>query len=338
MSREQSVTNAISPIPNTGGFKADANEAAIQAILRTCPTAGEGVNRWIFRAARKLHRLKIEPAKIEELLEDATADCGRALKTDEIPRAVRNSTPGLHPQRRPYRKWPLRNYEQIEAIGLNGFHVAGLQANSPIQLDYRENQTEPIIDALFPGNPLLCAGVNVWRSETRTREEWRGHLNRRQFIVPSPMSKLRGITAEGKASARSLDNVGPRQFLVIEFDFVETDKNGRDTPAGAILRRLAKNGVAVADLCAALHAELAKLRPLALVLHSGGKSLHGWYPCKGEGESAMNRFMRYAVSLGADEATWTRVQFVRMPHAIRDNGKRQRVLYFNPAVLGGDGE
>ena len=43
--------------------------------------------------------------------------------------------------------------------------------------------------------------------------------------------------------------------------------------------------------------------------------------------------MRYAVSLGADRATWTRSQFVRMPDGTRDNGKRQTVYFFNPEVL-----
>ena len=311
-------------------------DAAIQAVLSTCPAAGEGVNRWLFRAARKLHLLNVEAARIEELLEDATVYCGRNLRRDEIPRAVRASTPGLRPVHRAYRKWPLRNYEQIEAIGLSGFRAAELQANSPIQLDDAESQTEAIVDALFPNDPLLCAGASVRRAETKTREEWRGRLGKQQFIVPSPMSKLRGITAEGKPSMHSLDNTGPRRFLVIEFDFAEKDKNGRETATRAVLKRLAENGITISDLCAALHAELARLRPLALVVHSGGKSLHGWYPCKGEEEeSVMNRFMRFAVSLGADEATWTRSQFVRMPDGVRDNGKRQRVLYFNPAVLNG---
>ncbi len=45
--------------------------------------------------------------------------------------------------------------------------------------------------------------------------------------------------------------------------------------------------------------------------------------------------MRYAVSLGADPATWTRSQFVRLPGGVRDNGKRQPVLFFNRAALGG---
>jgi hypothetical protein len=261
------------------------------------------------------------------------------MKRDEVESAVRNSAAlfGKPVAHRPHRRWPLRNYEQIEAIGLNGFRVAELEAQSPVKLTAAESETEMIIDALFPGNPLLCASVGLWGARTRTREEWRGHLCDQQFIVPSPMSKLQGITAEGKSSARSLDNTGPRKFLVIEFDFAEKDKNGHDTPAAPVLRRLAKNGIGTSDLCAALHAELAKLRPLALVLHSGGKSLHGWFPCKGEKEEGvMNRFMRFAVSLGADEATWTRAQFVRMPDGLRrENGKRQRVLYFNSVILNG---
>ena len=43
--------------------------------------------------------------------------------------------------------------------------------------------------------------------------------------------------------------------------------------------------------------------------------------------------MRYAVSLGADPATWTRSQFVRMPEGRRDNGQRQTAYFFNPKPL-----
>jgi hypothetical protein len=153
------------------------------------------------------------------------------------------------------------------------------------------------------------------------------------------MTKRKGRTQDGTLSPRSLENVGPRKFTVIEFDFVERDENGRHTLAAPMLQRLAAQGVSVLDLCAALHAELAAIRPLALVVHSGGKSLHGWYPCDGDAEEDnMHRFMRFAVSLGADPATWTKIQLVRMPDGIRENGKRQRVLYFNPAVLNGGGK
>ena len=40
--------------------------------------------------------------------------------------------------------------------------------------------------------------------------------------------------------------------------------------------------------------------------------------------------MRHAVELGADKATWSRSQFVRLPAGLRDTGARQSVFYFDP--------
>ena len=53
----------------------------------------------------------------------------------------------------------------------------------------------------------------------------------------------------------------------------------------------------------------------------------------GQPEERLHRFMRHAVTLGADHATWTRCQFVRMPDGTHDNGRRQTVYFFNPEVL-----
>jgi hypothetical protein len=45
-------------------------------------------------------------------------------------------------------------------------------------------------------------------------------------------------------------------------------------------------------------------------------------------------FMHNTTRLGADPATFTRSQFVRMPDATRPEiGVRQRVYFFNPEVL-----
>ena len=314
--------------------RSPGDDPRIRAILESCPIAGQGVNNWLFAAALKLHRLKIDPEEIEILLEEATADCGRPMKADEIERAVRNSAPDVLKNRTWRRKWPQRNYEQIEAIALGGIGVSQLQERSPVRFDGIADHAEEITDALFPGNPFLCAGPSTQLVLTRPRAEWRGFLSRQQFIVPSAMTKRKGRTQDKTLSSRSLENVGPRQYLVVEFDFAETDEVGRPTPGAPMLKRLATRGVSVLDLCAALHAELSETRPLALVVYSGGKSLHGWYPCNGEKEEdLMHRFMRYAVSLGADPATWTKIQLVRAPEGVRDNGKRQRVLYFNPTVL-----
>jgi hypothetical protein len=70
-----------------------------------------------------------------------------------------------------------------------------------------------------------------------------------------------------------------------------------------------------------------------MVVHSGSKSLHGWFFCAGQPEERLRQVMRYCVSIGADRATWSRSQFVRMPDGLRDNGKRQVVYYFNPELI-----
>jgi hypothetical protein len=314
--------------------EAAAQHPAIIALLVTCPVAGEGVNRWLFWVSLKLHRLGVKPDVIEQLLEEATLGCGRDVSLTEIERALRNSAPGALRNRPQVRKWPLRNFEQIEAIALGGIKLADLRKLSPVPLEFSRPDAEAIVDALFPGNPLICAGPEIDRYVlTRSREEWRGFLNKQQFIVPSPMSKRKGLTLEKKLSFRSLDNVGPRQHQVVEFDFAEKDRNGRDTAAAPMLRRLAAAGITVADLCASILWQLQEVWPAALILHSGGKSLHAWYPCLGAEEQRLHRFMRYAVSLGADPATWNPVQFVRMPEGIRQpTGIRQKVHYFNPTA------
>jgi hypothetical protein len=61
--------------------------------------------------------------------------------------------------------------------------------------------------------------------------------------------------------------------------------------------------------------------------------LHGWFYCAGQLDEKVEKFFRYAVSIGADPATWTLCQLVRMPDGLRDNGKRQRVMFFNPKSI-----
>jgi hypothetical protein len=50
-------------------------------------------------------------------------------------------------------------------------------------------------------------------------------------------------------------------------------------------------------------------------------------------EKTIEKFFAYAVSLGADKATWLRSQFVRMPDGLRDNGRRQVIYYFDRQLI-----
>ncbi len=282
----------------------------VRDLLASPPKRGEGLNLWLYRVARVLHPYRLA-SDIVKLLEAATE--GEPVKLGEIERAVeRSAVTAWRPdgQRVTTRAfpWPSVNQEQREAVTGAGFGLVDLWEVSPVRFQDNESHAEEVIDALFPENPLLCVGRNIWQFATQHRESWRGQLAQMQFIVPSPMSRRTGVTQDGRKSEHTLSNTGPSRFLVVERDSGNIDEQS------AIL----------------LH--LAGRAPLALAVHSGSKSIHGWFYCAGQSEQRLRAFMRYSAALGADHATWTRSQFVRMPGGMRDNGKPQTIYFFNPEV------
>lgn len=318
----------------------------LATLLATPPPAGQGVHGWLFRCARQLHNHYPAP-EIVRLLADHVAHCGRAVSRAEIEEAVANSLrcawqprgSSAAPVAPTVRKWPEPDLARIEGLAYGGPGLVDLWDASPIRIEDSESHTEKIIDALFPGNPLLCCRKSQSEFDTRPREQWRGELARLAFLVPSPMSAPTGTTKDGRVSAHTLANTGPRRYLVVECDFSVFARDGKtETAYAPMLRRLAqaKGGDmpgSIADLCAAVLLHLAKYGPLVLAVHSGGKSLHGWFLVEGQPDEKVAKFFRYAVSLGADHATWTRSQFVRMPDGRRDDGKEQVVYFFNPKPL-----
>lgn len=290
----------------------------VRDLLGSCPPAGGGVHGWLFRCARALHYFYRDKAELGELLAAAAAGCGRSVDGREIAQAIANSQscawqPGnsYRPSRR-INRWPARNSEQIEAIisAPDAPGVVDLWEMSPVRFDTDEAQTECVIDALFPKNALLCCARLKERPKNLPREEWRGRVARQQYIVPSPMSAAEGRRkSDGKLSPRTESNVGSRRFLVCDFDQGTLDNH------------------------AAILLHLAGRAPLALVIFSGNKSLHGWFYCHGQSEERVHRFMALAVTLGADPALWPRSQFVRMPDGVREGENRQTVFFFNPEVI-----
>jgi hypothetical protein len=116
-------------------------------------------------------------------------------------------------------------------------------------------------------------------------------LGRYALIVPSAMTNETGLTKTGRESCHSLENTGPRRFLIIEADRGDLDQQ------------------------AAVIGHLGSYAPLAAVVFSGSKSLHGWFVCKGASEEKLLRFMRYAVSLGAARECGYARSFVACPMA-----------------------
>ena len=279
-------------------------------LLCATPRAGEGVHAWLFRVARQLHA-HLPAVEIITLLESRVQNCGRHVSRTEITDAVQSALPcawmpqGVVAPVPIAAKWPAVNHKRREAILGDGNGLADLWELSRPRIEDNNRHTEAVVDRLFPGNPLLCCGKSNSDFDTKPREDWRGHLSAQALIVPSPMTAVTGMTKDGRESKHTLNNTGPRRFVITEFD------------AGTV------------DEQAGLLIHLGGFAPLVCAVHSGGKSLHGWFYVHGQTEAKVEKFFRYAVSLGADRATWTRSQFVRMPDGTRDNGNRQTAYFLN---------
>lgn len=232
--------------------------------------------------------------------------------------------------------WPAVNPELIEHIAATGKTLAQLQATSPVSLAEDRIRTDEVIGGLFENHHLLCVGFNKHRCATEPRGHWLGRLSKYPHIIPSPMLAKAAPTADGKLSARAKENVAPRRYLVVEFDPQKWE--ALDMEQQAVFGDDASYYAKQLDRQAALLCHLSKFAPLALVVFSGSKSLHGWFYCEGVDEGLARRLFEHAVALGADKQLWTVNQLVRMPDGTRKdkNGEhRQAVRFFNPSAVTG---
>jgi hypothetical protein len=151
------------------------------------------------------------------------------------------------------------------------------------------------------------------------------------LIVANPMLKGTGIVKHGGESEHTLDATAARIYLPIEFDFSRTDNKGNPTVFLSLIKSWEQDGISILDACAALLWYLANRFPLVVAVHSGGRSVHGWFAVFDRDEQSESwPFMQRAFELGCDPVTWCRSQFVRLPDGRRQNGVRQTAYYFDP--------
>lgn len=293
--------------------------------LSSPPQAGAGVHAWLFSTARQLHA-HMQAGEIFEALTSATANCSRRVSSREIRDAVNNShavkwerkggevrggdgrrvllggLPGAVSASDSASRWPRRDdmARKCRIADASADGIAGLadlwELSRPADLS-----ADDWLDRMLPDAEWLClAKSHPAEARSRRREKWSfGPADECGLVVPSPMTGPSGTGLDGRTSHRCLDNTAARRWLVIEFD------------DGSI------------DAQASLHwhlrecAEALDWPRLALCVHSGGKSLHGWYgPCADE--DVTRALMEYAVTIGADPATFNRCQLVRLPGGRRE--------------------
>ncbi|MEI9962708.1 MAG: hypothetical protein WDM76_16810 [Limisphaerales bacterium] len=278
----------------------------LREMLANPPEAGDGVHLWLFRVARQLHA-HLPAVEIIALLEQKVALCGRTVSRKEISDAVQSSVSSAWQPSdnktvlvKPKAKWPTVNLELRNSIVQQNGGLVELIESSRTRIDDNERHTEEIIDRLFPGNPLLCCGKSSSNFDTKHRDAWRGELSMMSLIVPSPMSALTGLTKEGRHSKHALNNTGVRRFLICEFD------------AGGV------------DEHAAILLHLGIFAPLVCVVHSGNKSLHGWFYVSNQPDEKIEKFfgMRSLWGLTERRGRVRNLYACRTVHVIMGIGRR----------------
>jgi hypothetical protein len=229
--------------------------------------------------------------------------------------------------------------EEIYAIASAGPDLAEYRASSPQRLyNSPQRQTVAVLQdwSRYCGqnDPLICFGADD-RFWTRPFSAVRNLLHVHAQIVPSPMRSTHALTQSGTLSEHSKAGTGDRAFLVLEFDFSKTTPKGKPTVWAPLLQRCEAEWIAALDIQAALLAHLASERPLWMTVFSGGRSLQGWFPCRGEDEEKLlSWFNTSALRLGACSSTRCISQFVSMPDGERApnrEGKsvRRSIVYYD---------
>jgi hypothetical protein len=283
--------------------------------------------RALLRVGTEGYRRPISSNEIDEAIQNAKAaatDPRHKTQTVQCSKASLRTLGGkLVGARKPRPDFDFTAIDKIVRAGVSLTEV------SPTNLKTSPVTTNQVIHRLF-GAGYLCVGLTADKPQIRSITEWvwSNALSSMAYIVPSRMTKWIGLNKQGRTSVRCEDTVGPREFLVIESDIAKDKPSWKPH-----IEAWERDGITIGVACASILWHLAQFAPLVLAVHSGGKSIHGWFACRGVPEGKLRRFMEYAVSLGADHHMWSISQWTRMPGGRRENGARQPIVYWDPATI-----
>ena len=209
----------------------------------------------------------------------------------------------------------LENYEKgIGKLGINLYSKPDEFTKECPSLLKEKLEARRCVQTLFPeGDPMLCLAKAVTNFHTDYLSNF-SSLAPYQHLCPNRYTKLKGRKAsacdwlddkdipEEDWSAHTKDNVGPKEYQVVEFD---------DSP--------------IEYQCRAI-SFLRKFLPLAMVMFSGNKSLHAWFAVRNDDAEYVRDFFNLACCLGADATLWEEYMFARMPNVYRNDSKARGVL------------
>jgi hypothetical protein len=194
------------------------------------------------------------------------------------------------------------------AVIIKEFHLSeeDLLEESPILIPiHAPVHSRLLIQHLFEPEDVIWIGNTYdsgkpWHARHfKTAKDW---VEKRSitdpFVVPS--------TFKPGSVSRSKSNTLSRRYLVVESDTVP-----------------AEDFLSVINWC-------RQFMPLHAVVHTGGKSRHGWFDTTCLDPEAWTELRSILPALQADSALFRESQPVRLPGVRRDNSHWQRLLFLAP--------
>ncbi len=220
----------------------------------------------------------------------------RAMTTDSLARRVKHTQ--MKPFRPEWREWFLN-------VIAKPVHPACLCNQSPTPLPERVGDDRFAFLRLFHPDDVIWTG-EVYQSSSRNFARVGTLIGGKKLRGPSVST----ASFTSNATRRCCENVQLRRFLVVESDTLAIPQQ------------------------AALLMALREEWPLAAVVYTGGKSLHGWFRWRDEWsqlEGLMEAKARIH-SYECDRAAFTPSQPFRLPGVLRPGTDRfQSLIYLNLA-------
>lgn len=193
--------------------------------------------------------------------------------------------------------------------------VEDILAASPVAIPADPvDQQRVLLAELYQAHECVFIGERHG-AQVRPVSDWIAEVDRcgslGPHIIPNPLTGQEGLTKGGKPSCRADACVASFRFAVVEYDNMSLDQQ---------------------------IAFWAGIRlPVAAIIHSGGKSLHGWVRVDAADRVAWERdieaglFGERLVPMGVDASCRNEARLSRMPGFLRhDSQTLQKLLYLAP--------
>jgi len=303
-----------------------------QDALRAIPKPGTGCHGALLSVANLGIRAGVSPEQIAYDLAHHIPRGTRTVPAKEISEAVQKAvndagmaTGGGRvyapvPPPKPALDGPA--YLRKLITRSDGATEADLWELSPFRIDWAPGPQDAVtvLRMLYRSDEILFCG-GKYDTAVQSVRRWVAAIQAGavpEHIAPNPMTGRAHPTKDGKESFRSDSAVADHRFVVVEFD-----------------------AITEAHQMAFWHSIIqGKLLPVAALIHSGGKSVHGWIKVDLPDAAAWDEVVRvelYGASgrltaLGADKACANPARLSRLAGHKRDGSRLQRLLYLNPST------